>query len=131
MKPLEGRVLKEGIVREGNVLKVDSVLKHQMDVEPFSELGRVWARLVAAGRFGGYICRQKGSRRTFARREEDTMKKKRSLLARLCYPKIVTEQDMKLLKECYSAPVCPSPSALRAKWNRGSDCPGSKGWRIE
>ena len=31
MKLLEDRIRKDGIVREGNVLKVDSFINHQMD----------------------------------------------------------------------------------------------------
>lgn len=32
MNCLEERILKDGIVKEGNVLKVDSFLNHQMDI---------------------------------------------------------------------------------------------------
>ena len=45
MKLLEERIRRDGIVREGDVLKVDSFLNHQMDVALFTELGREWARL--------------------------------------------------------------------------------------
>ena len=45
MKLLEERIRKDGVVREGNVLKVDSFLNHQMDVTLFSEMGKEWARL--------------------------------------------------------------------------------------
>ena len=34
MKLLEDRIRKDGIVREGNVLKVDSFINHQMDIPP-------------------------------------------------------------------------------------------------
>ena len=37
MKMLEDRIRKDGIVREGNVLKVDSFINHQMDIPLFSE----------------------------------------------------------------------------------------------
>ena len=40
MNFLEERILKDGIVKEGNVLKVDSFLNHQMDVELIEEIGR-------------------------------------------------------------------------------------------
>ena len=40
MKMLEDRIRKDGIVREGNVLKVDSFLNHQMDIDLFNEIGR-------------------------------------------------------------------------------------------
>ena len=33
MNCLEERILKDGIVKEGNVLKVDSFLNHQMDID--------------------------------------------------------------------------------------------------
>lgn len=38
MKLLEERIRKDGIVKPGNVLKVDSFLNHQMDIELFSEM---------------------------------------------------------------------------------------------
>ena len=40
MNFLEERILKEGIIKEGNVLKVDSFLNHQMDIDLFNEIGR-------------------------------------------------------------------------------------------
>ena len=40
MKFLEERILKDGIIKEGNVLKVDSFLNHQMDIDLFNEIGR-------------------------------------------------------------------------------------------
>lgn len=39
MNFLEERILKDGIVKEGNVLKVDSFLNHQMDVELLDKIG--------------------------------------------------------------------------------------------
>lgn len=39
MNFLEERILKDGIVKVGNVLKVDSFLNHQMDVELFDKIG--------------------------------------------------------------------------------------------
>lgn len=47
MKLLEERIRKDGIVKEGNVLKVDSFLNHQMDIELFNQMGEEWARLFA------------------------------------------------------------------------------------
>ncbi|MBR5536680.1 MAG: xanthine phosphoribosyltransferase [Clostridia bacterium] len=44
MNCLEARIVKDGIVKEGNVLKVDSFLNHQMDPELFNEMGREWKR---------------------------------------------------------------------------------------
>lgn len=45
MKLLEERIRRDGIVKEGNVLKVDSFLNHQMDTALFNEMGKEWARL--------------------------------------------------------------------------------------
>ncbi len=39
MNFLEERILKDGIVKEGNVLKVDSFLNHQMDIELLDKMG--------------------------------------------------------------------------------------------
>ena len=47
MKLLEERIRKDGIVKPGNVLKVDSFINHQMDVELISEMGKEWKRLFA------------------------------------------------------------------------------------
>ena len=40
MNFLEERILKDGVVKPGNVLKVDSFLNHQMDVKLFREMGK-------------------------------------------------------------------------------------------
>ena len=42
MKLLEERIQKDGIVREGNVLKVDSFINHQMDIPLFREMAKEW-----------------------------------------------------------------------------------------
>ena len=47
MKLLEERFRKDGTVKAGNVLKVDSFLNHQMDIDLFNEMGKEWARLFA------------------------------------------------------------------------------------
>ena len=39
MNFLEERIVKDGIVKEGNILKVDSFLNHQMDTELFRRMG--------------------------------------------------------------------------------------------
>lgn len=39
MNFLEERIVKDGIVKEGNVLKVDSFLNHQMDIDLFNQMG--------------------------------------------------------------------------------------------
>lgn len=45
LKLLEDRIRTEGKVRDGDVLKVDSFLNHQMDVSLFEAMGREWKRL--------------------------------------------------------------------------------------
>lgn len=47
MNFLEERIVKDGIVREGNVLKVDSFLNHQMDVKLFDQMGEEYAKRFA------------------------------------------------------------------------------------
>lgn len=47
MNFLEERIVKDGIVKEGNVLKVDSFLNHQMDIELFDEMGAEFKRRFA------------------------------------------------------------------------------------
>ena len=47
MKLLEERIRKDGTVKAGNVLKVDSFLNHQMDIDLFNEMGKEWAQLFA------------------------------------------------------------------------------------
>ena len=44
MNFLEERIKKDGIVKEGNILKVDSFLNHQMDIELFNEMGKEFQR---------------------------------------------------------------------------------------
>lgn len=40
MNFLEERIAKDGVVKEGNILKVDSFLNHQMDIEIFDQMGK-------------------------------------------------------------------------------------------
>lgn len=47
MNFLEERIAKDGIVKEGNVLKVDSFLNHQMDIRLFDEMGAEFKRRFA------------------------------------------------------------------------------------
>ena len=47
MRELEERIRRDGVVEDGDVLKVDGFLNHQMDVELFAAMGREWARLFA------------------------------------------------------------------------------------
>ena len=47
MNFLEERIQKDGIVKEGNILKVDSFLNHQMDVTLFRQMGEEWKRRFA------------------------------------------------------------------------------------
>jgi len=44
MNFLEERILKDGMVKPGNVLKVDSFLNHQMDIALLDEIGREFKR---------------------------------------------------------------------------------------
>ena len=44
MNFLEERIIKDGIVKPGNVLKVDSFLNHQMDISLMEEIGREFKR---------------------------------------------------------------------------------------
>lgn len=44
MKELEERIRKEGVVKGGNVLKVDSFLNHQMDVSLFRKMAQEWKK---------------------------------------------------------------------------------------
>ncbi len=45
MQLLEDRIRKDGIVKEGGVLKVDSFLNHQLDIELYNEIGKEFRRL--------------------------------------------------------------------------------------
>lgn len=47
MNFLEERIVKDGVVKEGNVLKVDSFLNHQMDIRLFGEIGAEFKRRFA------------------------------------------------------------------------------------
>ena len=47
MRLLEDRIRKDGVIREGNILKVDSFLNHQMDIVFFTELAKEFKRLFA------------------------------------------------------------------------------------
>lgn len=47
MNFLEERIAKDGIVKEGNVLKVDNFLNHQMDIRLFDEMGAEFKRRFA------------------------------------------------------------------------------------
>lgn len=39
MKELEERIRRDGIIKDGDVLKVDAFLNHQCDVELFDAMG--------------------------------------------------------------------------------------------
>lgn len=47
MNFLEERIIKDGIVKEGNVLNVDSFLNHQMDISLFEQMGEEFKRRFA------------------------------------------------------------------------------------
>ena len=44
MKLLKDRILKDGVVKPGNILKVDSFLNHQMDITLINEIGKEFKR---------------------------------------------------------------------------------------
>jgi len=50
VKELDERILSEGIVRPGDVLKIDSFLNHQCDVELYNRMGEEWAQHFAGKR---------------------------------------------------------------------------------
>lgn len=50
MQLLEERIRKDGVIKPGNVLKVDGFLNHQMDVELFNEMGKELRRLFPSER---------------------------------------------------------------------------------
>ncbi len=45
MRLLEERIQRDGIVKEGNVLKADAFLNHQMDIGLYNEMGKEFKRL--------------------------------------------------------------------------------------
>ena len=45
MKALEEKIIREGIVKKGNILKVDSFLNHQIDVAFLDEMGKEFQTL--------------------------------------------------------------------------------------
>ena len=47
MRLLEERIRQDGIVKPGDVLKVDNFLNHQIDIELVNEIGREFKRLFA------------------------------------------------------------------------------------
>ena len=47
MNFLEERIVRDGIVKEGNVLKVDSFLNHQMDISLFEQMGEEFKKRFA------------------------------------------------------------------------------------
>ena len=44
---LQKKILTDGVIKPGNVLKVDSFLNHQMDIHLFNEMGKEFRRLFA------------------------------------------------------------------------------------
>ena len=47
MKYLEKKIIKDGVVKPGNILKVDNFLNHQIDVVTLNEMGKEFKRLFA------------------------------------------------------------------------------------
>ena len=56
MELLKQRILKDGIVRPGNVLKVDSFLNHQMDIPFINEIGKEFHRLFGNREITKILC---------------------------------------------------------------------------
>ena len=57
MQLLEERIRRDGTVKPGNVLKVDSFLNHQMDVELFNEMGKEFNKILTIEASGiGIAC---------------------------------------------------------------------------
>ena len=44
MNFLEERIVRDGVMKEGGILKVDSFINHQMDVELFGKMADEWKR---------------------------------------------------------------------------------------
>lgn len=55
MNFLEERIMKDGVVKEGNILKVDSFLNHQMDVKLFKHMGEEFKRRFAGKNINKFI----------------------------------------------------------------------------
>ena len=68
MNCLEERILKDGIVKEGNVLKVDSFLNHQMDIDLFNEMGKEWKKRFEGANINNFDYRGIGYRYCLYRR---------------------------------------------------------------
>ena len=64
MNFLEERIVKDGVVKEGNVLKVDSFLNHQMDIKLLDQMGAEFKR-----RFCGQADQQDPDDRGFGDRD--------------------------------------------------------------
>ena len=47
MELLKERIRKDGVIKPGNVLKVDNFLNHQMDIQLFNEIGKEFKRRFA------------------------------------------------------------------------------------
>ena len=58
MNFLEERIVKDGIVKEGNILKVDSFLNHQMDVTLFQQMGEEFKRVLFRSKVDSFLNHQ-------------------------------------------------------------------------
>lgn len=47
MNFLEERILRDGVIKEGNVLKVDKFLNHQIDIELYEQMAVEWKKRFA------------------------------------------------------------------------------------
>ena len=62
MNFLEERIVKDGVVKEGNVLKVDSFLNHQMDIKLLDQMGAEFKRRLRKSRLINFNDRSVGDR---------------------------------------------------------------------
>ena len=81
MQLLEERILKDGKVFPGNVLKVDSFLNHQVDVELINEIGKEFYRLFKDCGVNKIFTRRRSSPLPTARRM--TLSSRRNSLIRM------------------------------------------------
>lgn len=92
MNFLEERIVKDGVVKEGNVLKVDSFLNHQMDIKLLDQMGAEFKRRFAKSRLIKFNDRSVGDRYCLRGRHS-------ILMCRLCLQRnrrvsILTEKCM-------------------------------------
>ena len=96
MRLLKDRIRKDGKIKEGNVLKVDSFLNHQMDVQLFHEIGKEFKRRFEGEEINKILTIEASD----YRRGGDCAS--RLLGCRLCY-----EEGTHQVQSCHQDPVLP------------------------